>query len=234
MFAIGKLYGTTVGKKFVVALTGAFLFVFVIGHMAGNLKTFAGIHDGVYKVDHYAEFLRTIGQDFLGHGGFLWLFRIALLAAVGLHIVTVLQLRKLNADARPVDYDSYKRGASSFASRTMMFGGLFILTFIVVHLLHLTFGTLHTGNFVEGKVYANVYQAFSGVFYTVFYLLAMFFLGLHLYHGLWSVFQTLGLNSPSCNAKIKIGAAVFAVVVGAGFALVPIAIFLGLIPPPIN
>lgn len=234
MLAIGKLYSSTVGKKLVVALTGAFLFLFVLGHMAGNLKAFGGIHDNMYMIDHYAELLRTIGQDFLGRGGFLWLFRIMLIVAVALHVLTVIQLQKLNADARPVAYDSYKRSASSFASRTMLVGGLFILVFIIVHILHLTLGTIHTGNFIEGKVYSNVYQAFQGIFYTVFYLLAMFFLGLHLYHGLWSIFQTLGINSPSCNSKIKLGAAVLAIAIGVGFALVPLSAFLGLIPPPIN
>ena len=228
-----NFYQSTLGKKFVVAITGFFMFTFVLGHMLGNLKTFGGVaKDGVHKLDHYAEFLRTIGQDFLGRETFLWGFRIALLIAVVLHIYTVVELRKINKKARPDSYKVQKTLSANIASKTMFFGGLTICTFIIFHVLHLTFGFFHD-SFVHGRVYANVHSAFQSPIILAIYLITMCFLGLHLYHGLWSMFQTLGLDGKESNLYIRIFAKIFSVVVALGFVVVPLAIFLNLLPLPV-
>lgn len=200
---------------------------FVIGHMAGNLKAFGGVDaNGVHKLDHYAEFLRTFGQDILGHGGFLWIARIGLLIAVIMHIVAIIQLRNLNRRARPQGYHAEKRDLSKIAVNLMFVGGLSIAAFIVFHLLHLTFGAIHP-SFEEGKVYSNIMVAFQNPFITLIYIVVMGFLGLHLYHGVWSVFQTLGLNRPRYDSYIRLGAKVIAGTVAFGFMIVPLAILFG-------
>lgn len=222
-------YNSTLGKKYIVAITGAFLVFFILGHMAGNLKAFAGISgDGIHKLDHYAEFLREFASPILGQAGFLWLFRIALFAALVLHITTVIQLQIINKKAR---INSYKREQNSWAKRftsLMFIGGLVILFFVIFHILHLTLGTIHP-QFVHGEVFANISIAFANPLITLIYIVAIAFLGLHLNHGLWSVFQTLGLNQKECSAKLKTLAQILSVVVVLGFISVPLAIFLGLI-----
>ncbi len=220
-------YRSTIGKKIVVALTGLMLVGFVIGHMAGNLKAFGGVDaNGVHKLDHYAEFLRSFGQDMLGHGGFLWIARIGLLFAVILHIVAIIQLRSLNKRARPQGYHSEKKDISKLAVNLMFVGGLSIAAFIVFHLLHLTFGAIHP-SFQEGKVFHNIIVAFKNPLITLIYIVVMAFLGLHLYHGVWSVFQTLGLNRPRYDYYIRLSAKVIACVVSFGFMIVPLAILFG-------
>lgn len=228
-----SFYKTTIGKKFVVAITGAFMVFFVAGHMVGNLKAFGGLGaDGIHKLDHYAEFLRTFAQDMMGREGFLWSFRIALLLAVLLHVVTVIKLSRINRRARSKKYKVKKSVAASLASKTMMLGGVSLLAFIVFHILHLTTGDLHS-SFVHGRVYANVYDAFQNPAILAVYIVAMIFLGMHLYHGVWSVFQTLGINTPEHNPKIKLLAKVFALVVAIGFMAMPLAIYFGYLSEPV-
>lgn len=224
-------YRSTIGKKFVVAITGVMLFGFVISHMAGNLKAFMGIDPGtgVHKLDLYAQFLREMGSDFLGYSVLLWIMRIGLLVAVVLHVVTVIQLTMRNRASRPVAYGEYESGASTLASRTMAWGGMFLFFFIIVHLLHLTFGTIHYQGFIEGSVYANVVKTFQVWYVVLFYLVAMVMLGLHLFHGVWSVCQTLGLDNPDRNQVLRKGALVAALVVSLGFMTVPLAAFVGIL-----
>jgi succinate dehydrogenase / fumarate reductase cytochrome b subunit len=219
------LYRSSIGKKVVMAVTGAILVLYVVAHMVGNLKAFQGAE----KLDAYAEFLREVGAPVFGHGQVLWLVRLVLLAAVVLHVVAAVQLTRLAREARP---EGYARGlapdASTLASRTMRWGGVILLLFVVYHLLHFTVGSAHP-DFVPGGVYHNVTVAFRSVAVTGVYLVAMTALGLHLAHGVWSAFQTLGLNHPRYNRFRRPLAVILAVLVAAGFAAVPLAIALGLI-----
>jgi succinate dehydrogenase / fumarate reductase cytochrome b subunit len=211
-------------KKALMAVTGVMLFGFVLGHMIGNLKLFLGPH----KINAYAEGLREIGVPILGHGDALWLARIGLLAAVGLHMLAAWQLTLLNYKARPTSYERQTPQAATYASRTMRFGGVIILLFVIYHLLHLTVGSVHV-DFREGDVYHNLVVAFQNPLVAGFYILAVTALGFHLYHGLWSMFQSLGLAGPRLDVFRRQFAAVFAVIITAGFISVPVAILTGLI-----
>lgn len=223
-------YSTTIGKKVVAALTGLILVGFVAGHMLGNLKAFMGADAaGVYKLDHYAHFLREMGESLFGYSTLLWIVRIGLLAAVVIHVVTVVQLSRLNSASRNSAYRSYKSNSATAASRTMFYGGLLLLAFIVFHILHLTLGTVHFDGFIEGRVYHNVVAAFQHWYLVAFYVLAMAALGAHLYHGIWSLFQTLGIANPENNPWIRRLAVCGALIVAIGFITVPIAVFLGVL-----
>ncbi|MCP3961210.1 MAG: succinate dehydrogenase cytochrome b subunit [bacterium] len=224
-----EIYRSAMAKKAVMAVTGVVLFGFVLGHMVGNLKVFLGpVESDIYKIDLYAEGLRTFGAPFLGHGEFLWITRFGLLAAVGLHILSAWQLTVLNNKARPTSYRKQTSQASTYASRTMRYGGVIILLFVIYHLLHLTTGHVHT-DFEHGKVYRNLVIAFQNPLVAAFYMLAVTSLGFHLYHGLWSFFQSLGLSGPRLDVFRRQFAAVFAVIVTAGFLSVPVAILTGLV-----
>ena len=234
MKMITKFYQSTVGKKVVVALTGLVLFGFLAAHMLGNLKSFAGLdpQSGIHRLDLYAHFLRTAGHEFAGNETILWIARVVLLLSAVLHVVTVVQLQLRNRASRPDQYVSWRASASSLAARTMMFSGLVIAAFIIFHILHFTVGTLHTDGFVEGRVYANVHSAFKHWYLAFGYVVVMILIGFHLYHGVWSLFQTLGIDRPSRNGAIRAFAAAFAVVLVVGFSSVPLGVFFGLLPAP--
>lgn len=229
-------YESTPGKKTVVAVTGIILFGFIIGHMTGNLKTFAGVaDDGIHKLDWYAHFLRTIGAEMLGYGGFLWAFRAVLLGALILHVLTVFQLQAKNRTARPVEYAAYSYKSSTIAARSMLLGGIVILGFIFFHIAHLTLGWIDPSLFTHGHVYENVFNAFKQPLYVGLYSVALIFLGLHLYHGLWSLTQTLGIDRPDRNHSLRMLARTIALLIALGFIAVPIGISAGLtIDPPAN
>jgi succinate dehydrogenase / fumarate reductase cytochrome b subunit len=233
MTGIIELYRSAVVKKFVMALTGLMLFGFVLGHMAGNMKLYlgqyeTGEHQGIYKIDVYAEALREIGTPFLRHGDFLWIARFGLLAAVGLHILSAWQLTLINRRARPVGYQQQSAIASTYASRTMRWGGVILLLFVIYHLLHLTTGHVHH-EFQPGEVYHNVVAGFSVPWVSGIYILAQLALGLHLYHGLWSLFQSLGLAGPRFNIFRHRFAIAFAILITAGNLSFPVAVLTGLI-----
>jgi len=234
MSLVREFYGSTVGKKVAMALSGLVLVGFVLGHMAGNLKIFAGADaaTGVYKIDHYGEFLREMGSNMLGHSGVLWIVRIVLLACVVIHALSGIQLARLNRRAKPAGYKVTSYRSANAASRTMLYGGLFLIVFITYHVLHLTTGSVHYRGFVEGKVYANVYTAFQSPLIALFYVVSMGLLGLHLYHGTWSMFQTLGVDSPRWNRSIRTIAKIVAVALFFGFASVPVSVATGLLPAP--
>ncbi len=236
MNLISDFYSTTVGKKIVMAVTGLVLFLFVVGHMLGNLKMFAGVDpaSGRYKLDLYAELLRSIGEGLIGHETFLWIVRGALLLCLVLHVKAALALAALNAKAKPIAGHRRHYESANPASRTMLYGGLFILFFVVYHILHLTTGHVHFRGFIHGQVYANVFAGFQSSAVTAFYVLAMGALALHLYHGTWSLFQTLGVDSPAWNRPLRLIAKIVAVVLFLGFCSVPIAASLKLISSPIE
>jgi len=224
--AVG-LYRTSIGKKILMAGTGILLFLFVLVHMIGNLK----IYQGPEKFNAYAEFLREAGYPALGHGQLLWIFRIVLLAAVGVHFVSALQLWLQSRRARPVGYRQFEDQSFSYASRTMRWGGVIIGAFVVYHLLHLTTGTVHP-EFEPGSVYRNVVSGFSAWPVSLAYVLAMLPLGLHIYHGLWSGTQTLAVQNPRILLFRRAVAATVAGLIVVGNISIPLSILAGLVKLP--
>lgn len=235
MQAVTRFYQSTVGKKIIMAITGLMMIGFVIGHMLGNLKVFLGFeNDGVHALDHYAAHLEQIGEDILGHGNFLWLARIGLILAVVLHVMSAVSLTLRNRQARNNPYAVKKHSSATWASLTMSVGGTVLLGFIIFHILHFTTGTVHTYGFVDGHVYANVYNAFQHGWVCAVYIIAMIALSFHLYHGTWSVFQTLGIESRGWNCGLRTAAKLIAVIVAIGFLSIPVAFLSGKMPQPSN
>lgn len=231
-----NFYKSAVGKKVVVALTGLFLIFFVVGHMAGNLKFFGSVNleTGQHTLDHYGHMLRAVGSDFIGNYTFLWIFRILLILSVILHVVTVILLSRQNRLARNAEYDNQKYRSATLASRTMLAGGLLLLCFIIFHILHFTTGDLHFRGYVFGDVFNNVVSAFADWYMVAIYVFAMLWLCLHIYHGAWSAFQTLGIDNPTTNVLLRNGARLLAILLFLGFSIVPLAAHFGgysLLPP---
>ncbi|GAB4126472.1 MAG: succinate dehydrogenase cytochrome b subunit [Roseiflexaceae bacterium] len=233
MAAALSVYRTSVGKKFVMAITGLIGYGFVIGHMIGNLKVFLG----PTEFNHYAEFLRTVGEPLLPARTLLWIIRIVLLTAVGLHIWSALQLTRQSQASRPVRYANKKQIQANFASMTLRWGGITILLFLIFHLLHFTFGTIHpdfrleTGasGLTHPDAYHNLVVGFQNPLIVGFYLLAVAALATHMFHGVWSMFQTLGLNGNNTNTFFRGLAVASAVVLFLGFSSVPISVLLGVV-----
>lgn len=211
-------------QKALMAVTGVILFGFVLGHMVGNMKLYLGPE----ALDHYAVFLREMGSPLFPHGVLLWIARVVLLASVALHIGSAYNLTMISRAARPVAYRQVTPEASTYASRTMRFGGIIIFLFVVFHILHLTTGTVH-GDFIEGSVYHNVVRGFQVLPVAAFYILAQLALGFHLEHGLWSLFQSLGLSHPRFNAWRRGFARAFAIIITAGNISFPLAVLSGLV-----
>jgi succinate dehydrogenase / fumarate reductase cytochrome b subunit len=219
------LRDSTVGKKIMMAVTGVILIGFVIVHMIGNLK----VYQGADAFNHYAEGLRTLGEPFFGYGQLLWILRIILLAAVIIHIVAAVQLVLHSRKARAIGYRKYDGDmVFSYASRTMTWGGLIILGFVIYHLLHLTFGSAHP-DFIPGDAYHNLVAGFRSWPVSIAYVLAMIPLGFHLYHGFWSMLQTLGASNPKVNWIRRPIAAVLALVVVLGNISFPVAVLTGVV-----
>lgn len=233
MAAAVAVYRTSVGKKFVMALTGLIGYGFVIGHMIGNLKVFLGPE----SFNHYAEFLRTFGEPLLPARTVLWIIRLVLIGAVGLHVWSALQLTRQAQVGRPVAYAQKKRVKASFASMTLRWGGVAILLFLIYHLLHFTFGVVHpdfqTITSAEGLTHPNAYHnlvvGFQNPLIVLFYLVAVAALAVHLFHGVWSMFQTLGLNGPVTDKLFRGLAVASAVVLFIGFSSVPISVLAGIV-----
>jgi succinate dehydrogenase / fumarate reductase cytochrome b subunit len=215
------LFGSTVGQKIVVAITGLILLAFVFGHMAGNLKVF----EGAELFDSYARFLREAGSPLVPHAGLLWAVRLVLFTALVLHVVCIARLSAASRRARDVSYHQAKDLSLSFASRFMLWGGVILLVFVVYHLMHLTLGVVHPA-FVEGAVYHNVVTAFQVPWVATIYLVALLALALHVYHGLWSTTQTLAIQSPFVRRWRRPASAVLAAGLLIGYLLVPAAVVL--------
>src|ERR1700761_5793104 len=214
-----SFWQSTNGKKVVMAVTGAIMFLFVIGHVAGNLQIF----EGPAKLNAYGHFLHSIGE-------ILWVVRIVLIAAIILHITATVQLGLRNKAARPVGYSRKEAINSSFASRTMYWSGPIILAFVIFHLLQFTAGYIHPeSQFIEGDVYHNVVAGFSVWWVSIWYIFSVSLLGLHLSHGIWSMFQSLGFNHPRHTPILKSAAAIVAVVIVLGYISIPISVLLGLV-----
>lgn len=216
-----RFWQTTVGKKVIMAVTGVILFGFVVGHLLGNLQIFLPPE----KINTYAATLRS-------HPVLLWGVRITLLVAVLLHIWSSFQLWLLQRKARPIQYAKKANIHSTYASRTMMWSGPIILAFVIFHLLHLTFGTVHPGGpFETHNVYNNIVTGFQVWPVSLFYIIAMIMLCYHLYHGLWSMFQTLGFSHPVYTPVLKVLAKIVATLIAVGNISIPVAILAGFIKP---
>ena len=214
-----RFYETTLGKKAIMAITGIVLFGFLIGHMVGNLQVFAG--DGGEKINNYALLLRR-------YTAALWAVRIGLLTAVVLHIVAAVQLWALQRAARPVGYVRKRNEDSSYASRTMYWSGPIVALFVLYHLAHFTWVVL-PGEYEHLKPYQNIVYGFQQPLVSALYIFAIVLLCLHLNHGLWSMFQTLGVAHPRYTPLLKRFAALFSVLLAAGFVAVPVSVLLGIV-----
>jgi len=224
MFLV-NFYRSTIGKKVIMAVTGLVLVGFVIAHMAGNLQVFVGSE----KFNDYSHFLQGPVKELV------WILRIVLLVSVILHVTMALQLTQLAHAARPVKYHERSPQVSTLASRTMRWGGVLLLVFIVLHILHFTTGTIDPagayGLMGSGgrDVYGNLVASFRLWWVTLFYVVAMVFLGLHLFHGAWSSVRTLGHAKASTNPLRRQVAFAIAVIVWLGFTVVPLGVFAGII-----
>ena len=198
-----------------MAVSGCILFLFVLGHLIGNLQ----IYEGPDQLNRYAVLLRM-------EPALLWAVRIVLLAMVLLHIWTSVQLAARNIAARPVGYQKKQATGSSYASRTMYWSGPIILAFVIYHLLDFTFGKVNP-HYEPGNVYGNVVASFQVIPVAVFYIIAMLLLCLHLYHGLWSMFQSLGIAHPRYTPMLRRGAAVMATLIAVGNISIPVAVLSG-------
>lgn len=234
MRRLARLYGSTLGKKAVAAVTGIVLFGFIVLHMAGNLKTFTGTTaDGVPHIDTYARFLRTMGEPLLPYGYALWTVRIIVGGSAILHVIVAIDLAARNRAARPIRYrHRHVHVEATPAARGMLVSGVAILVFVILHLLQFTTGTIQVTPVEPELVYANLYHAFRVWFVAASYVAAMGFLCLHLYHGAWSLFQTLGADNPDRNRGLRLFAAIAAIAILLGFCSVPVLIFAGALAPP--
>lgn len=210
---------STNGKKVVMAVTGVMMFGFVIGHMLGNLQ----MYEAPEHINAYGHFLHNLGE-------LLWLERGVMLLAIALHILAAVQLALRSNAARPIGYSRKEAINSSYASRTMYWSGPIVLAFIIFHLLQFTAGYLHPhAQFVAGDVYGNVVSGFQVWWVSAWYIIAISLLGFHLSHGLYSMFQSVGLAHPRITPLLKKAAGAAATLIVLGYISIPISVLLGFI-----
>ena len=222
------LYRTTIGRKIIMAVTGLVGIGFVLGHMYGNLKIFIGPE----YFQEYAEGLRALGAPVFGHTHVLWIMRLVLLACVILHVWAAYTLYQDSNHARSTNYAQHKTLQATFASLYIRVGGTIILIFLIFHLAQFTWGTPGISpDFVYGEVYNNVVLGFQSYFYlpAIFYLIVMVILGFHIYHGAWSMFQTLGLNNKNYTHALRTLSLALAIIIAGGFSVVPLAVIFGIL-----
>ena len=219
MGASRTFLGSTIGKKIVMAGSGAILAGFVLAHMLGNLQLYLGAE----ALNAYSVFLREVL-----HGAGLWIVRAVLLAALGLHVWAAASLTAADRAARPVRYRAVEPRESTYASRSMRWSGVLLFAFVVYHLLDLTFGTVNP-SFQSGNVFHNVVASFRVAPVALLYVVAMLLLWLHLRHGMWSMLRTLGLGHPRYERMAQRFAAAFATVVVAGNVSFPLAVLFGFV-----
>ncbi|WP_255342299.1 succinate dehydrogenase cytochrome b subunit [Nocardiopsis sp. CNT312] len=219
-------YGSTVALKSAMAVSGVVLVLYLIAHMYGNLKVFAGQE----AFDGYAEGLRDLGYPLLPHEGFLWIVRVVLLASILIHIYSAAVLTIRARKARGHRYAVTKRVQRSYASYTMRWGGVLIALFVVFHILHLTTNTIAPGG-KSDSAYERLVNGFQPEYWyvTLFYVASVIAVGFHLRHGIWSGMATLGLNKAPRQGKINGVAVAIALIVTVGFLLPPMAVTFGLV-----
>jgi succinate dehydrogenase / fumarate reductase, cytochrome b subunit len=217
---------STIALKLLMAASGIVFILFVLLHMYGNLKAFAG-HDAY---NEYAEHLRTIGTPMLPRSGALWVIRVVLIVALVAHVASAVALWRRAGSARPVRYQVKRNLSSSISSRTMRWGGLTLLIFIVWHLINFTIGKVNVTGGATNDPYNLLVDSFDTWWLTVIYLVAMLALGLHLHHGTFSSLQTLGYTSTvTARQRARVAGWVVAIVIAGGFSLVPLFTLFGVI-----
>ena len=219
MGRLRTFYGSMVGKKAVMGLTGLIWIGFVILHSLGNLLVFRGPG----AINSYSRFLK-------GTGELLWVLRGVLFLAVVLHVIAAIQLTRQSRAARAIGYTKRETQVATIASRTMRWGGALLLAFLVVHILHFTTGSIRpAGAFSSEDVYANVVTSFRIWWVALFYVVSMIALGLHLFHGAWSSVRSLGVSPPSPQPLQRRLSMAIAVFVWAAFTAIPVAVFSGVV-----
>jgi succinate dehydrogenase / fumarate reductase cytochrome b subunit len=213
----------SVFKKVVMAVSGLVMLLYLIAHVVGNLKVFAGRE----SFNSYSEWIRTVGEPAVPNHTVLTIVRIVLIVAVVAHFWAAVSLWKQARRARPERYVTKKAVAQSYASRTMRWGGVIVLLFIVWHILDLTTGTVNPDG--DATPYDRLVASFSNPFSTAFYVLALVLLGMHLRHGIWSATQTLGQSNKRRERTVNAFAIAFSTVLIAGFLLVPLSVLFGLL-----
>lgn len=217
---------STIALKILMALSGLIFIGFVLTHMYGNLKAFAG-HDAF---NEYAHHLRTFGEPMLPYSGLLWIIRVVLLASLVVHVGAAVALWRRAKRARSTPYVMKKNKGSTFASRMMRWGGVTLLVFIIWHLLNFTVGKVNVTGGETNDPYNLLVDSFSTWWLTLIYLLAMAMLGAHLHHGIWSAAQTLGLTgTAAARARWRTIGLVTALIITIGFSVVPVAVLAGVI-----
>lgn len=225
-------WGSTVALKAAMAVSGLIMMLYLLAHMYGNLKVFAGRT----AFDGYARHLRTVGEPFLPHSGLLWIIRVVLVVALVIHVCAAMVLwRRARSAASRHGYRRYESRANprgvqrTYSSFTMRWGGVLIALFVVYHLLHLTWNTIHPGG-ASSSPYERVVEGFQVWWVTMSYAAALLALGLHLRHGIWSALADLGVNKSLARRRtLNLSATVVAVVITGGFLVPPLAIFLGVV-----
>ncbi|MCL1594913.1 MAG: succinate dehydrogenase cytochrome b subunit [Actinomycetia bacterium] len=228
---LGGFFSSSIGLKWLMALTGIGLLLYVLAHMIGNLKIFLGASPaGEYEIDLYGEALRSLGGDLVPHGSVLWLFRIGLIAMFAIHIYAAAELTRRNLRARGRGRYEAKRNfeAVNYANRTMRWGGVIILLFVLYHIADLTLGWVNP-SFVQGAVYDNMVASLTRPAIAVLYLVAQLALAFHIYHGAWSLFQSLGTSNERYNSFRRFFAVAFAAVIFLGNTSIVLAIWSGYI-----
>lgn len=228
-----NLYQTAIGKKWVMAVTGLILVGFVIFHMFGNLKLYIGViehnDETLYDVDIYAEFLRELLVPLFPRTWFLWLLRFGLIGAFGLHIHSAYSLSRMNLTSNR-GYESKRDWlAANFASRSMRYTGIIVLAYLIFHLADLTWGWIPSTDWERGEVQANVVNSLSNPGIAIIYIVANAALAIHLFHGLYSMFQSLGINNPRYNQLRRSVATGLAVLIFVGNVSFPIAVLTGIV-----
>jgi succinate dehydrogenase / fumarate reductase cytochrome b subunit len=215
---------SSVFKKIVMAVSGIILVLYLIAHMIGNLKAFAGRE----AFNHYSAWLRTIGNPALPGATALWIIRVVLLTAVIAHIWAAVSLWRQARRARPQRYVTKKSVAQSYASRTMRWGGVIILAFIIFHILDLTLGAVNSEGH-DSTPFDRLLASFQNPVVTAFYAIAVILVGMHLRHGIWSATQTLGQSNRRREVTVNYAATAIATVLTVGFLLTPFSVLFGLI-----
>lgn len=218
-------YRSAVGKKYVMAITGVIMMAFVLAHMVGNLKMYMGAEE----MNHYGEFLRVILYPLVPRQSALWIMRLGLIAALVFHVHATYSLTMMNRRSRPVKYQSDRDYiAATFAARSMRWTGIIVLLFLIFHLLDLTFGPANP-DFQHALPYENTVASFQRPLVAIFYIVANLALGVHLYHGAWSLFQSVGWNRRRFNAWRRYFATAFAGLIVAGNVSFPLAVMTGVL-----
>ena len=227
-FWLLDFYGSAIGKKAVMAVTGIMLLGFVLAHMLGNLH----MYQDADHMNHYGEYLRTIGEPILPHTGFLWILRAGLILAVIFHIHSAATLTIMNKQSRKTGYKGGRDYiAANYAARTMRWSGVIVGFYILFHLMDLTWGA-GGADYTRGEPYQNLVHSFQREPVAIVYIIANLLLGMHIYHGAWSLFQSLGLANPRFNQWRRYFAMGFAAIIVIGNCSFPIAVMTGLVDLP--